>query len=430
MSLQKNPKKIYISDLGITDISTGRRRLYLESSRLKQTRFQPGSRITVEVANQFLKISISDNGDAMVSACKRGKREGRPVIDIRRKELAEAFAGIEKVKVMIGENSITVVPLESEIARLQAMPKGSKRLTFIDIFAGGGTLTEAFKMAGFQSVGAVEKNDRYLETYEANNPGAMTYCGSVADVDWRDLPSANIVLASPPCEDFSQAQTQSPSSATEHLTFYLLQGLGVLRPAAIVIEQVPAYAKSPYAALLRRVLTDYGYHLTESIVDGVKMGSLSRRKRFCMIASQTPGFAFDEAEKPRTKRVKDILEQTPRTWLTEENSQTIRSFISSAKHHAEKGNGFRMAAVTEDATMVATITKGHAKRRKTDPLLTDGEGRYSFFSTRELARIDGLPDSYILPESHQVACEIVGQGVLADAFSLVAKQLKKHLITT
>ncbi len=56
-------------------------------------------------------------------------------------------------------------------------------------------------------------------------------------------------------------------------------------------------------------------------------------------------------------------------------------------------------------------------------LVNDGHVRSRLMTGRETARLMGLPDSYILPESHGAACHLTGDGVAVP----VVRSLARHL---
>lgn len=421
-------QKIYSHRLGE---HRGNKRLWLESKRFESTGFSAGAPIRVTIKKEFMEIVPVEEGERSISS-----RRNKPVLDINNKMLSEAFKGVERVKVVVKADSIQVVPLKEEKEQLRALAKKNKSsYTYFELFAGGGTLHSAFS-EHFKSVGGLELEDKYLETsFEPNNPNDFTYCTSIEEADFSLIPkSVDVLLAGIPCTDYSLSgiskkgkEKSYESGVSGHLTFYVLEAIKTIRPVSVVIEEVPNYGASFSAAMLRSVLRDMGYNITETILDGEQLGAMSRRKRFCMVASMTEGFTFALQPDLPMMTVADILEVSleEREWM-DENDATIATMLRRVKEHEEKGNGFKMGAVSLSDTCVPTITRGYFKRRLTDPILRVGN-KFSMFTKRELARLNGLSEDFILPDAKTTAGEVIGQGVLPVVFKKVASSLKQHL---
>ena len=419
--------KIYSHKLGE---HRGNKRLWLESKRLNDASFKPGTQIRVTIKKEYLEIVPVVEGERVVST-----HRGKPVLDINNAKLSEAFAGVNSVKVVIEADRIRVSPLKEESEQKRAFSKTKKKShTFFELFAGGGVLHSAFSKH-FKSIGGLELEDKYLENFEANNPDDLTYCTSIEQADFSLIPkSTDILLAGIPCTDFSVAGVSKKgkgnsyeSGVSGHLTYYVLEAIKTIRPASVVIEETPNYGSSFSAAMLRSVLRDMGYKISETVLDGRVLGAMTKRKRFCMVASMKSGFAYNLQPRLPVDTVADILEVPlqERDWM-DESSPTVATMLRRAKEHKAKGNGFAMGRVGLDSMIVPTITRGYARRRLTDPIL-EVAGRYSMFTPRELARLNGLDDDFVLPSVKTTACEIVGQGVVASIFSDVALSLKRHL---
>jgi DNA (cytosine-5)-methyltransferase 1 len=247
----------------------------------------------------------------------------------------------------------------------------------------------------------------------------------------------DVLLAGIPCECFSvsgvtskkaNGKASKEAGDTGSLGYYVLEAIRAIRPGVVVIEEVPNFKNSMMAEIVRNVLKNAGYHISEGELKGDNFGGLTKRTRFVLVASMKKEIEIPLLNNAVKKTVESILE-TPldeREWLTEENSASIATFKRREREAKEKGNGFRMAdCLPSDTCGIATITKGYYKRRLTDPILKHPDkDAYSFFSPRELARINGLSDDYILPSSKTRSGEIIGQGVSVDAFGELARVIK------
>jgi len=77
-------------------------------------------------------------------------------------------------------------------------------LTFIDLFCGAGGFSEGLRQAGHECILAVDSWDTALETHKINHPDAEHWCRDVMEIDRDELPNADILIGSPPCQGFSQ----------------------------------------------------------------------------------------------------------------------------------------------------------------------------------------------------------------------------------
>jgi DNA (cytosine-5)-methyltransferase 1 len=426
-------KKVYTSKLSE---NRGEKRVWLESNRLLDTDFVPSTPIEVDIQKGKVTLKPSALGKHHVS-----QKRGKPIIDINNKKITEAFDGCMMVSIRIYSNKIVIMQLDEEKQQQRAKAKAENPVTMGEFFAGGGTLHSAFAQEGFQSKFAVDIEDDYLETLEANFPDTLTINAPIQDINWKGLPEVDVLLAGIPCECFSASGVTSKNANgkaskeagdTGSLGYYVLEAIRAIRPGVVVIEEVPNFKNSMMADIVRSVLTNAGYFISENVIQGDNFGGLTKRSRFVLVASMKEGVEIPLGNGAIKKTVESILEipLDEREWLTEENSASIATFKRREQEAKDKGNGFRMAdCLPSDTCGVATVTKGYYKRRLTDPILKQHSSKeaYSFFTPRELARINGLPDSYILPTSKTRAGEIIGQGVSVDAFAEVARAIKSNI---
>lgn len=180
-----------------------------------------------------------------------------------------------------------------------------------------------------------------------------------------------MVVAGIPCEGYSQAQTKKSEKFEAHPTgslgFYVLKIIDIIRPAVVLIEEVPNFKSSAIAIMTRYVLDSMGYDISETELVGSDYGSLTKRKRYCMVASIKKGFEFnDNFKKANIRTVKDILEVPveERVWLDKNNNATISYSLEKEKEHIRKGDGFRIGRTYLDDKVTPTITKGYYKNMK------------------------------------------------------------------
>lgn len=396
----------------------GVKRIYLESNRLNGTRFEPGVKIAVEKQRKRIVITPAD-GDTKNAV---SRRRTKPVIDIYNKEITEAFSGVDEIKVIVSVDRIVIEALEENVKQNAARSKFKQKrfYTMSEMFGGGGTLAKAFKDEGFIPVTVIEREERYIQNYERNFPGVTSYCMDVRKVDYSKLPHTDIAVIGIPCDKHSQLFTTNPNNKdsvaeagdTGYLTHYALRFIEAIRPAVLIVEVEP-YSRTDASMMLRTILSQMGYSLTET----VSTGSRTKRKRWALVAHMGEPVSLDNLIADDGRVIGDFLE-TPveeRKWQTADENLRVAGMI-------RKGLGIR--AVTPNDKMVNSFTT-HGTRH-TEPLLKHPTKElYSEFSNQEIANLHGL-DSYKLSGQQTLDRRILGQGV-TDMFYHVALRVKSTL---
>jgi DNA (cytosine-5)-methyltransferase 1 len=142
---------------------------------------------------------------------------------------------------------------KAEAARIEAV----EAPTVLDLFAGGGGLSEGFVRAGFRVLGAVELDEMAARTYRLNHPGVAD--DRVLQCDVRTLPPGtlrrlvgerelDVLAGSPPCQGFSTAGFRSKKTHTgyrpdaderNYLFERMVEAALELRPRLFLMENVP-----------------------------------------------------------------------------------------------------------------------------------------------------------------------------------------------
>ncbi|AXH16320.1 hypothetical protein CP985_14395 [Malaciobacter mytili LMG 24559] len=421
--------KTYSSKIGDKD---GTKRVWIESQKIHETLMAEHLKYEPEYDFENKKIILRPGFTHSIIV---RQKNNMPVIDIVNRNINKIFDGYNHIVIKLYNDEIIIEPLKEETEQKRAKEKSNNKTpTMIEIFAGGGTLVKSLKDAGIKPIAAIELEDKYLQNTELNNPNIITYCGDLAKLDISLLPDADIISAGIPCEGYSQAQTKAEkfeAHPTGSLGFYVLKIIDAIRPAVVLIEEVPNFKNSAIATMARYVLTSMGYNISETELIGSDYGSLTKRKRYCMVASIKKGFKFLDSYKIEcNKTVKDILEIPidDREWHSIHNSRLASFYLKKEAEHIAKGNGFRIARTSINDNITATITKGHYLQRITEPILVHPEDSncFSIFTPREIARINSLPDDFKLPEAKTTSGEIIGQGVCYNAFNAVGKMIVQH----
>lgn len=425
----------------------GARRLWLEGRRLVDVGFVRGVRYQAAVTNGALHLRLSPQGNRVVS----GKGQ-RPVVDLLTRELGD----VERVEVRFlqGEVLVTVHPLDrarlARLERLNARLQAGEPVRLGSLSHGGGVASEAV-LRGLQGVGlpaqlgfALDIDPEYLEQSLNHNPIWALYPGGVSveadlgEVDEGALPLVEILEAGLPCVAASRAgrskkglRRPEEDLQVADLAAAFLDVVRATQPAVVLLENVPEYADSASADLIRRRLGRWGYELHEQVVEGLAW-SLENRRRWILVAL-TRGLELDlgqllQASGDRPATLGEVLDEVP---LDDPSWRTFAHLAAKERRDLAKGNGFLTQLVTPESTRVPTLRRGYQKGGSTDPRVKHPTrpGYSRLLTPGEHARIKGIPPQLVEGISNKRAHQILGQSVIAPKFVAIGKLLGQAVKT-
>lgn len=432
-TIQNEIKGVSVLRLGRT--AGNNCKVYVSNKSL-QSVFPAGEKVAVDFDLNKKQITIKQadflSGNHTIS--KKGN--GTPVLDIKSKKVTETFGeDVEKIEVIYYNDQIVIKIAKSEHFKAKRAAKTGKN-TF-ELFAGAGTLTHFFKEAGFNIRGGLELDDDYLALFHTNNPSEEIYSigGRLEDIHTSYYPrDIDVVLSGIPCtnysagniklkaaqkakregKDYDEAEIAKEYEA-EALTFYVLTAIRAMNPKTVVVEEVQAYSESPASMMLRTILTQMGYDISETVATGKH----TKRKRWVLVANMGGKVNLDNLIVDDNKTMMDFLETAieDREWKPASEHPRIAKNVTGDK----KVVGIRSVLPTE--SMVNTFTTHWT--RSTEPLLQKAEGvdLYCEFTNREIANIHGIASTFELDSRKGVNRRILGQGV-TDMFAEVANRIK------
>jgi DNA (cytosine-5)-methyltransferase 1 len=171
------------------------------------------------------------------------------------------------------------------------------RPTFIDLFSGAGLFSAGMIRAGFEPVLAVELDCEAVASYR-RNVSASIVLGSVGEQ--AKMPSADVVIAGPPCQGFSTLGRRDPLDLRNELSLAVLPWVNATRPQIVVVENVPPFTASPQWARLTNGLQAMGFIVSVWELEAAQFGTPQRRRRAFTVASRRGPIA---APRPRGRIV-------------------------------------------------------------------------------------------------------------------------------
>lgn len=107
--------------------------------------------------------------------------------------------------------------------------------------------------------------------------------GDIKQIDWAALGTIDMITAGYPCQPFSNAGQRKGSDDARHIWPYIKEGIGILRPGIVVLENVRGHLSLGFKEVLAD-LASIGYDAIWTIVRASDVGAPHQRARLFIIA--------------------------------------------------------------------------------------------------------------------------------------------------
>ena len=299
--------------------------------------------------------------------------------------------------------------------------------TAISLFAGAGGLDIGVDQAGFKTICAIEIDPHCVSTLQRNARGKTVWQVDVRALDPHgigealNLRSGELALlhGGPPCQPFSQIGKKAGIADPRGLlVFEMVRFAAALRPAAVLIEQVPKFldAVAAYGMTMLDVLADefhqVGYDLRAAVLDAVDYRVAQKRKRAIIVGVQRGHqFTFPEVNLGAPLTVGEAINDLPdavlpdRAPLAPNHVDVTPDRDRYRISHVAEGQWLSKAQGAPPDAIQRLTPKDSTKFRRLHrelPSLTlrCGETLYHpledrYLTPREAARLQGFPDKHV-----------------------------------
>ncbi len=180
-------------------------------------------------------------------------------------------------------------PVDAAISRLA--------LTTIDLFCGGGGITEGFREAGYTCLYGNDCTPEAVDTFSLNHPDAWGDNRDIEDVDPAAVrqrlglkkSDLDVLVGGPPCQGFSiNAPERFLSDPRNKLFKDYLRFLEEFEPKAFLFENVPGLLSLGDGKVFRQILREFdehGYRVTAKILFAAHYGVPQERWRLILLGS-------------------------------------------------------------------------------------------------------------------------------------------------
>ena len=311
---------------------------------------------------------------------------------------------------------------------------------FIDLFSGAGGFSSGFRLAGFKELLAIERNLSAIKTYNLNLPDAICINDDIRNIHSLEIErkcyqKPTVVLASPPCEPFTSANTKRKPTAWERffedpqgdLIFHAIRIIKDLNPEFFVIENVVPIIDGEGREIILEAFSDSKFPtIYFNVIRAEKHGSPSSRKRVFISNINL------DLEKKKIVTVGQVLSDLqdpsypndlPNHFLT-----PIPDKIQKRIHQIKPGN----AAVYFEGASSEKLNWIRLDKNKFSPTVM-GKSRFIHFdqdralTIREHGRLMTFPDYYEFTGTVEEMYNQVGEAVPPLISYLIAKKIKEKI---
>lgn len=316
-----------------------------------------------------------------------------------------------------------------------ASQRQGEAFTFIDLFAGIGGMRIAYERAGGRCIYSNEWNKYCQQTYFANFGEQPD--GDITQVDeYQDIPDHDILVAGFPCQPFSIAGVSKKNSLgratgfedkTQGTLFFdVCRIIKAKRPKAFMLENVKNlknHDKGRTFKIIMDSLDELGYQTFCEVLDGQNFVP-QHRERIVIVGFDRERYGFmmnfDFNITPVEPKpiLRDILEpEVDKKYTLSDNLWTYLQNYAAKHKAAGHGFGFGMAPLDGvSRTLSARYYKDGSE------ILIPQEGKNPRRLTpRECARLQGFPDSFVIPVSDLQAYKQFGNSVVVPLMTNVAE---------
>ena len=182
--------------------------------------------------------------------------------------------------------------------------------TALDLFSGCGGLTLGLKQGGFKVLGAVDNDPLSVETYQENHGDVKVWGVDIRKLDPVHVRSSlglrvgelDLLAGCPPCQGFSTLRTLNGAlpvnDPRNDLLLEVLKFVDVLRPKAVMIENVPGLADDSRFADFCQHMKAEDYLGDQDVFNAADFGVPQRRQRLIYLAGMQMTIPFADPINP------------------------------------------------------------------------------------------------------------------------------------
>jgi DNA (cytosine-5)-methyltransferase 1 len=298
----------------------------------------------------------------------------------------------------------------------------SRKITFIDLFAGIGGCRIAFERTGCECVWSCDWDSDAQDVYEANFGECPA--GDITEIPSSRIPDHDILVAGFPCPSFSIIGARKGLSDQNGSLFFQIERiLKDKKTPSFLLENVRDLKNHDHGKTLDTILNhlqNIPYFVYCRVLNALNFGLPQKRERIIIVGFRNNyEFEFPDGSKIR-KDLKEILEddkKVPERYWASEKIRKNRARVVKGKKifypsiwHENKGGDIGVHPYS--CALRANASYNY--------LLVNGVRR---LTPKEMLRLQGFPEDFKIFGSYAAIRKLIGNSVPIPMIQAVAERM-------
>jgi DNA (cytosine-5)-methyltransferase 1 len=307
-------------------------------------------------------------------------------------------------------------------------------LSALEICAGAGGQAIGLESAGYSHAAAVELDPHAVATLRLNRPEWNVLHEDVRDFDPRPYRGVDLFAGGVPCPPFSIAGKQLGPDDDRDLFPVALRIVEMIKPAAIMLENVPGLASARFKSYRRELagrLERMGYSVDWQVLNACNYGVPQLRPRFILVGLREKAarhFAWPApVGTPRTVGPALVDLMAANGWggafaWSDRANGIGPTLVGGSKLHG--GPDLGPTRARESWRQLSVDGRGVANEAPSDEFPIDGMPR---LTVRMAARVQGFPDAWQFAGKKTAAYRQIGNAFPPPVAEAVGRAIRDAL---
>lgn len=302
----------------------------------------------------------------------------------------------------------------------------SSGINAVDLFAGAGGFTEGARQARVNVLWAANHSPLAVKYHSLNHHASDHVCQDLHQANWYEVPSHDILLASPCCQGHSPARGKDrPHHDAQRSTAWAVVSCAeVHRPKAVIVENVENFSRWVLYPAWLDAMSFLGYTASPHLLDAADHGVPQHRERLILVFTRSKAPLKLTLPKRSHVPVSSIIDWDGHRWSPIHKARRSPATLARIKAASDAGFGRRFVAPYYSNGSGKT---GRSIERPLGVVTTrdrwaiidldrcapgaDQAGAMRMFQPPEYRLAMGFPANYHLPPTRREAIELLGNAI-------------------